>query len=539
MLDPPVMVPSIKSVSFGLFAFLLAVTPGFARQFDCDEVHLLTSDSSSYMQVGTSVAIDGDTAVFGVQNQDVMGSNAGAAYVFERQAGTWVETQILYAADADAGDNFGSDVAIQGDRLVVGAAGDDERGSNAGAVYLFERSGGGWVETRKFILINASSNDQFGTSVDIDGDVLIGGAPYYDIPTTNAGSVFVFERLGTGNWIQRYRIEAFDPGLGDRFGWDCAIVGDWVLVGAPWDDDSGTNAGSAYGFLRNQNVWDQRTRMLPLPGSSSALFGRSIAATPAWCAVGSAYDSSHANQAGSVTMHELSGAVWIFRDRLLPQELEAGDRFGIDIAMSGDLMVIGADQRNVGEAFIYRLESGAWQKYQAIAPQASSSQYFGQRVALSGNEVLIGAPGSDSRSINAGAGFQYTIQGLVRSFGSGSPGTQGFVPEIVMTGCAAEGKQVRLAVKQALGGTVGVLVSSRDQMQFPIYGGFLYAMPPYLFTNTFFLSGAVAGEGEFTLDSQPFGAGMSGIRFFLQAGILDPGALGGVALTSAAEVSFR
>ena len=107
---------------------------------------LLASDGASGDQFGRSVAINGGTAVVGANREDAGGSNAGAAYIFQRDeggVGNWGEVAKLLASDAQASDEFGFSVAVSGDTAVVGASDEDAGGGDAGAAYVFQRDEGG------------------------------------------------------------------------------------------------------------------------------------------------------------------------------------------------------------------------------------------------------------------------------------------------------------------------------------------------------------------------------------------------------------
>ncbi|MCH8066348.1 MAG: FG-GAP repeat protein, partial [Chloroflexi bacterium] len=117
--------------------------PQSAEAVSLNEVRkLLASDAQAGDRFGVSVAVSGDTAVVGAHGEDAGGSNAGAAYVFQRnQGGTdnWGEVKKLSSSDAEAGDQFGRSVAVSGDTVIVGAFAEDAGGSAAGAAYLFDR----------------------------------------------------------------------------------------------------------------------------------------------------------------------------------------------------------------------------------------------------------------------------------------------------------------------------------------------------------------------------------------------------------------
>jgi hypothetical protein len=196
------------------------------------ETELTASDGAFSDTFGSAVAISGDTAVVGAPRDDHAVNaewDKGSAYVFERDAGgegAWGEVAKLTASDAAENDFFGASVAMDGDRLVVGAWNDDGKG----AAYVFERDAGAWSEVAKLTASDAAADDGFGDPVAIDGDTVVVGAVLDDHEVNGGdedekGSAYVFERDagGAGAWGEVARLTASDAAAGDclrRFGGD-------------------------------------------------------------------------------------------------------------------------------------------------------------------------------------------------------------------------------------------------------------------------------------------------------------------------------
>ena len=236
---------------------------------------LVASTRTDYDQFGEAVAINGDTIVVGALFEDSGGSNSGTAYVFTRSGTTWSQQQKLVASDAAANDQFGSNVAIAGDTIVVGALYEDAGGSNAGAAYVFTRSGTTWSQQQKLVASDAAADDRFGSSSSIDGDTIVVGAVNEN---SQAGSAYVFTRSGT-TWSQQQKIVASDAGAHDWFGIDVDIEENTVVVGA-YGDDSGTTQngeGAAYIFSRSGTTWTQDKKIVSSTRSTNAYFGYHVA----------------------------------------------------------------------------------------------------------------------------------------------------------------------------------------------------------------------------------------------------------------------
>ena len=202
---------------------------------------------------GASVAISGSTAILGLAVDTVGGNFAqGSACVFTCSGTTWSQQARLLAADGSAGDNFGVDVAIAGNTAIVGSASDDVPTQNQSSAYVFVRSGTTWTQQSQLFAANGAVGDEFGTAVSISGENVIVGSRTHDVGTeVNAGAAYIFSRSGT-IWTQKKKLFAPDFSFGDLLGFSVAISDGFAIAGAPFDDVGSNSAqGSAYIFASN------------------------------------------------------------------------------------------------------------------------------------------------------------------------------------------------------------------------------------------------------------------------------------------------
>ena len=184
---------------------------------------------------GFQIDTDGQTAVIGAHQDDGIAKFAGAVYVYRRSpVQGWIEEAKLVADVPTMSELFGSAVAIDGNRLYVGAPGVDE-----GTVYVYQRQPSGWQVVQVLKPSNGADGDNFGASLALDGNRLVVGSTGIDVPgTTDVGGIYAFERQG-GVWQETAKVVADDAGTNHRFGMQVSLVGNQILwAGSYWADET-------------------------------------------------------------------------------------------------------------------------------------------------------------------------------------------------------------------------------------------------------------------------------------------------------------
>jgi hypothetical protein len=363
---------------------------------------IVANDRTHNDEFGRSVSISGNYAVIGVplEQEDVNGqkplNGAGAAYIFKLDAdGKWKQVQKIVANDRGEGDNFGCSVGISGGYIVVGARYDGEgvNGSPvaylAGSAYIFELDQkGNWRQTQKIIdsPLFRGGQEYFGTAVAIEGKTVVVGTPDHARDTTYsdasnitaAGALFVFERTDSSGWVLTQKLIAKDRALGGWLGTSVSICGNNIIAGAAGGD----------------------------------------------------YDQAGANRmddAGNAYIFERSGGRWKQTQKLAADDRTPGDLFGFSVAISGDYAVVGAkdvtekrgDEDNglhTGNAYIFKRNGmGGWSQQMKINPDdRTQGDYLGTSVGISGDYLIVSAPGQDTDSLgnympDAGAIYVYYL----------------------------------------------------------------------------------------------------------------------------------
>ena len=236
---------------------------------------LLASDGERNDYFGHSVSICNNHMVAGAYKADGVGRDSGAAYVFEKNNNKWTETCRLIPSKLKQYDYYGYATAISGNYIIIGAYGDDTRGTGAGAAYIFEKSNGKWKEKEKLIPDAAKSNDYSGYSVDISEKYAVIGAYKADIKGPNAGAVYVFERKN-GRWVEIKSLYPWAAKDYDYLGASVAIKGNYIIAGAYGDSKNGRLSGAAYVFRLVDGIWENHVYLNASDGQANDRFGTSV-----------------------------------------------------------------------------------------------------------------------------------------------------------------------------------------------------------------------------------------------------------------------
>ncbi|MHC1774362.1 MAG: T9SS type A sorting domain-containing protein [Lentimicrobium sp.] len=395
-------------------------------------IKTVASDRGTDDYFGYSVAISGDYAIVGAyeEDEDATGgnthTNAGSAYIFKNNEGTWSQLQKIVASDRGADDYFGYSVAISGDYAIVGAfkEDDDNTGGNnltdAGSVYIFKNNAGTWSEVQKIVATDRGFLDYFGNSVAISGDYAIIGASAEDDDATgenaltDAGSAYLIKN-NAGTWSQVQKIVASGRGAFYGFGYSVAISGDYATVGAYQDAEDATggntlyDAGSAYIFENNAGTWTEAQKIVAADRGAYDYFGASVAISGDYTVVGAYAEDDDVtggnilSEAGSAYIFKNNAGTWSQVQKVVASDRGIEDYFGVSVSISEDYAIVGAfkeDDDNAGgnnltdagSAYIFKNNAGTWSEVQKmVASDRGIDDQFGVSVAISGDYAVAGA----------------------------------------------------------------------------------------------------------------------------------------------------
>ena len=316
--------------------------------------------------------------------------------------GQEVEVKLL-ASDGAAGDSFGASVAISDTTAIVGAFGGDDNGADSGSAYLFDAATGS--EIAKLVPGDGAADDQFGWSVAISGTTAIIGAPGDDDNGLFSGSAYLIDTT-TGSQVAK--LLPVDGAALDSFGYSVAISGTIAIVGAPISDDNGAASGSAYLF--DVTTGSQIAKLLPGDGAAADQFGVSVAISGTIAIVGASGDDDNGTQSGSAYLFDTTTGGQIAK--LLPGAGGAFDEFGLSVAISDTVAIVGArgdDDNGPDSGSVYLFDTTTGGQIAKLLPgDGAAGDRFGGSIAVSGTTAIVGASLANTRNgIDSGSAYLF------------------------------------------------------------------------------------------------------------------------------------
>ena len=384
----------------------------------CNPSRFPNPNGQAQDQAGFSVGIDSAFAIVGVPRSDTLQPNGGKALIYRRSGNSWVLDATIVPGDPSHNADFGWSVGISGDRAIVGAFTHAELPYITGAAYFFERVDGAWTEMAHF-LGDSAQESGFGASVAISGDYAVVGAALPPPPTfAGPGRAFVYRRdSASGSWARDTILTASDQIDFIEFGTSVAIDGDLIVVGAERGVKGGAViGGAAYVFRRNGTTWSEEAKLTASDAAYHDFFGASVDVSGDRILVGAHEQDDEGDAAGAtyVFTRNTSTGVWSESQILTPDHSNAGDNFGRAVAIDGGRALIGAwladgDESTTGAAYVYRMV-GSWFEL-ADTLFRLDGEYgdgYGAAVALSGACGIVGAVNDDINDVpNVGSAFHY------------------------------------------------------------------------------------------------------------------------------------
>lgn len=329
----------------------------------------------------------------------------------------WTELVKLESSDQEGEDNHGIAVALSGDYIISGAWHEDHDGTggsplaDAGAAYIYHYSSSSdtWSQEAKLVAADREIGDWFGISADISGTYAVVGAVEENAAR---GAAYVYERDGSGTWVQVAKLTAPNRQSSDRFGHSVSISGSTIIVGAYHEDEDAAdgdtlqNAGSAYIYTRVGGVWGFFQKIVASDRDSNDYFGYSVAVWEDKMIVGAYHrDIAGLSEYGGAYAFAFNGSEWVQTRIMEAVEPYLGDRFGWSVDVYENFYMVGAPyhdyddsnsdpKNNAGAAYIFD-EDNSWAQDKVVGGDRTAQDNAGEDVAIYGTRAVLGTPLQD------------------------------------------------------------------------------------------------------------------------------------------------
>jgi hypothetical protein len=371
-------------------------------------------------QFGFSVAIAGNRVVVSAPRDDSMGSDSGRAYAYDLASSQpGLPMAILSDATPAADDLFGMSVSMSGDVVAVGAHLDDDGALNAGSAYCFNlASPTPQVAFASIDNPGPASNDEFGFAVALSGTRLLVGARGDNTGATSAGSAYVFEVLSATPAAPQLTINNPSPASNQEFGGSVALSGNLAVVGSSREDKGASNAGSVAVYDLAAPDPDLPLHLIDNPSPTiNDYFGGAVAVSGSLVAVAAMQDDAGASNSGTVYLYDLSSPAPVTPALVISNPApQAQDEFGFALAISGDRLVVAAHKNNTGSddagsVYVYQLDSATPAVPVLVIdnPEPAIGDWFGYSLSISGDRLVVGAPRDDAGVSNAGRAYVFDL----------------------------------------------------------------------------------------------------------------------------------
>ncbi len=380
-----------KALSFLTMASLSVATA------QIKETKIVPENGMPRDEFGYSVSISGNNAFVGAPSDDIdNGQDRGSVFIFHYDGSSWVQAARLIASDGEDSDGFGQSVSVSGLYAIVGADGDDDNGRISGSAYVFFFDGTNWVEVAKLVASDGEEQDRFGTSVSLSGDFALIGAT----SNGNSGSVYVFQRDGS-NWLEQAKLTPL-ANPRSNFGISVSISGNHALISS-----FSTNPviGYSHFFRYDGPNWVEQGEF----ADTSDSFGRG-SVSGEYAIVGAEMDEDNGHDSGAAYVYHYDGMHWVEQAKLIAEDCTFDNSFGWSVSIWGEYALVGAhhDDSGIGSAYIFHYDGSDWVKRAKLtASDDSTNNLFSSRVSISDNRALIGSYFDDDNGTNSGSAYVY------------------------------------------------------------------------------------------------------------------------------------
>ena len=348
-------------------------------------------------QFGRHLVLKDGELFVGAYAAGVAGNYQGRLYVFTKSGSTWSQSQVLVSSDIANYDQFGFNVDVDGDYLLISAK--ELSNPPTGGGYIFHKSGNTWSQQAKLVASTAAAYDSTGESCAISGDTAVLGSPWGEPPGSSinaAGEAFVFVRSGT-SWSEQARINPTN--IANDYLTDVDIDGDTIVLGSTGNNSS-TNGGAVYVYTRSGTSWSLQQKIISNNAAqANSEWGDTVKISGDTLVASAGTYTNGSGHTGNVEVWTRSGTSWSFQATLTPNPTDTSGSYGRSLSIDGDTVAVGnysysGTAGNQGRAYIFERTGTSWSQKKVLTastPVASTNFGYGVSVDEASGEVAIGA----------------------------------------------------------------------------------------------------------------------------------------------------
>lgn len=323
------------------------------------EQKIVVENVAPLSDFGYSVAIEGNEIFIGAYRDKALGETCGTVYVFAKQNGIWKQTQKIFANDFYRGQDFGRVVSISNGILAIGTPHDAEKGFEAGAVYIFEKENGTWVQKSKIFSNDLETENYFGNKLHIFKNRLIVSSVGKVDKDTKSGAAYVFKNEN-GKWVQEAKLTTEDTKSGDSFGSSVKLSENFAVVGASYGDGKERNSGTAYVFEKKNETWGFHSKLQAEDGNDNDRFGVSADIFDKTIILGAYRDDDKGHESGAAYVFKLKNGKWVQNQKLRSEKGGDDCHFGATVSVFQNFACVSGcshdEQENVDFPHLFKLE---------------------------------------------------------------------------------------------------------------------------------------------------------------------------------------
>lgn len=359
--------------------------------------------TSSYSAFGNRVSLNYPYILISDGGDDEKGENSGALYIYKWEKQKLLFINKIFANDAAENDYFGTASLLEGDLFIAG------KNSNKGAIYHYKKQGDNFIYQRQ--IRPDSTSTRFGQFILQTEDYLITSSISFN-PFISS-YVYFFDK--NDSLKLKLKFTRQNGYYKDRFGEYIAVNKDLIAVSAVTDTVNGVTSGSVYFFQKvAEDSVVELGKIYPEDGRELELFGQSTTFFNEYFICGGGEAFSH--QTGRVIIYEKNGNGWRKVQEINAPDDSSDNSFGSSLSLSENRLLVGSylgmeNNIRIGKAYLYTFENAFWKfDRKFIALDGGDWEYYGRSVAIENDLIVIGANAAKINGINTGATYVYTEQ---------------------------------------------------------------------------------------------------------------------------------